>query len=668
MQRSILSGQQTNKMAAGRPRKIGENVSRTTLWRQKKRALALAAADVAQAQATLPEPTAVHVTRETAGQRLARLRRDLHDELATARECWPRVKKGPNQREIKEILLRDGIKDMRKVLHRDKHYLRRGGQDFTRCLQIEWFMERQLNKLKGKRFINMDRLSLARIIVQSSQGKNRHAALRICRQEREWIRARHYVAGRQGRHQKFLGKLQDEGTILAMREFLAKAGDKLDSENLAQAVIQFWRDNKMDDGQHQLSDIEKMISSRACRRWLNKEAGLSWLESRKGIFLDGHERQDVVHYRQNVFIPALKNLSLNFIPWDVWRAAIHDESQWIRVAPTDQHFLVPVFQDECTYHSNDGRHHIWCTRTNRPLRKKGRGQGIMISEFITPGGVLQAPSGLPHGDLPTWGLNEGLRPTPYQATVQLECGGEDWFTGDLLLDQTLNAAIPLFEQAHPGCKAVFFFDNATIHSSYADNALLAKSLALKAGYGTAVRDTFDYRNNRPQKMTDENGESRGLKEILKERGLWRPGMRVQCRKEDGNYNPICLQSCSVCARGVIAQERDFQEQRCRLAEEVEKRGHYCLFLPKFHPETNPIEYYWGATKVYTRKNCGYSLTALRKTVPEALKAVPREQILRYFEKVDRICTAYAEGDVYGTKDFAQKVYTSHRRVSTSAAL
>ncbi|KAA8910883.1 hypothetical protein FN846DRAFT_494035 [Sphaerosporella brunnea] len=47
-------------------------------------------------------------TKETDYQRLQRRRIELADVLARAKSSWPRVKKGPNQRDIKEILLTDG--------------------------------------------------------------------------------------------------------------------------------------------------------------------------------------------------------------------------------------------------------------------------------------------------------------------------------------------------------------------------------------------------------------------------------------------------------------------------------------------------------------------------------------------------------------------------------
>ena len=48
----------------------------------------------------------------------------------------------------------------------------------------------------------------------------------------------------------------------------------------------------------------KGISERTARRWLIK---LGWRRTvvQKGVYMDGHERSDVVEYRNNVFLPAI---------------------------------------------------------------------------------------------------------------------------------------------------------------------------------------------------------------------------------------------------------------------------------------------------------------------------------------------------------------------------
>jgi hypothetical protein len=84
---------------------------------------------------------------------------------------------------------------------------------------------------------------------------------------------------------------------------------------------------------------------------------------------------------------------------------------------------------------------------------------------------------------------------------------------------------------------------------------------------------------------------------LRERGFEVGGLKKQC--------DLCQQEHSRQFKGVPDTERtgccldrllelqpDFQEQRNRLQEAIETRGHYVLFLPKFHPELNFIELYW----------------------------------------------------------------------------
>ena len=36
-----------------------------------------------------------------------------------------------------------------------------------------------------------------------------------------------------------------------------------------------------------------------------------------------------------------------------------------------------------------------------------------------------------------------------------------------------------------------------------------------------------------------------------------------------------------------------------------------MFVPKFHPELNPIERVWGRAKVYAQNHCNYSFQACR---------------------------------------------------------
>jgi hypothetical protein len=61
------------------------------------------------------------------------------------------------------------------------------------------------------------------------------------------------------------------------------------------------------------------------------------------------------------------------------------ENMSIRVDPvieTDQHIHVLVTHDETLFHANDGRKSGWGPGSEQPMRKKGQGQAIHVSDFL----------------------------------------------------------------------------------------------------------------------------------------------------------------------------------------------------------------------------------------------------------------------------------------------
>ena len=109
----------------------------------------------------------------------------------------------------------------------------------------------------------------------------------------------------------------------------------------------------------------------------------------------------------------------------------------------------------------------------QPLRLKGRGKGIMVSGFLTPGGILQVPDELSDADLiakPNWRRDDKGQAVR-EALRYLEFGKDNYWTGEKMVEQTLQAALPIFEQALPDCEGLFAFDNASNHASFAGDAL-----------------------------------------------------------------------------------------------------------------------------------------------------------------------------------------------------
>jgi transposase len=107
------------------------------------------------------------------------------------------------------------------------------------------------------------------------------------------------------------------------------------------------------------------------------------------------------------------------------------------------------------------------------------------------------------------------------------------------------------------------------------------------------KDTVIPMNNRyvehrrkAQKMTTEAGQAKGLQQTLEERGFDVRGMRVKC-------SLVCpLENDDCCMARLLSKQDDFRLQESLLEQKFKARGHFCVFLPKFHCELNPIEMVW----------------------------------------------------------------------------
>ena len=233
-----------------------------------------------------------------------------------------------------------------------------------------------------------------------------------------------------------------------------------------------------------------------------------------------------------------------------------------------------------------------------------------------------------------------------------------------MIAQLVNKAIPIFESSFPGFQVCFLFDNSSNHGVVAPDALIASKMNLNpGGRQPKLRDGYDSGKGCSQSMVfpDDHpqfpGQPKGIRQALMERGIWRQGLKLDCAPQ-----AKCPVEGNCCARTILAHQEDFRNQLGRVEEEVIALGHICLFYPKFHCGLNFIEPYWGAAKKFARDNCDYTFSGLRKTVPSALASVSNVSILRFYRKCIRTMDAYREDVRYGTKEFRDRVYKSHRRV------
>ena len=98
------------------------------------------------------------------------------------------------------------------------------------------------------------------------------------------------------------------------------------------------------------------ISERTARRWLIK---LGWRHTviRKGVYMDGHEREDVVKYQNEVYLPKMQEFdrrTVHFKGPELTRIEPHINNMWIVECR-----LKVYWHDECCFHAFDAASNAW---------------------------------------------------------------------------------------------------------------------------------------------------------------------------------------------------------------------------------------------------------------------------------------------------------------------
>ena len=293
---------------------------------------------------------------------------------------------------------------------------------------------------------------------------------------------------------------------------------------------------------------------------MHKE-GFQYTTHKKGLYYNGHNRPNVVAYRQNIFIPFLKSMEHRLI-----RYMPENIDKEMQLVPRNyvERRLVLCAHDEMTAQANDARSKSWVYEDNHPLRKKGVGRGIHKSDVIcsTVGWLEEASQTLEYGK-----------------------NYEGYWTGQLFVAQLKNKIIPAFEKAHgAGYQALFFIDNSQGHSAYAEDALIATHMNVNPGGKQPLMRRGGFYLNEQKYMQDMvfgndhpsyPNSAKGIKQFLQERELYCPDLHGKCNKCDADSDAIC------CNKRILESQEDFKAQKSLVEEVIKAAGHLCILLPKF---------------------------------------------------------------------------------------
>lgn len=154
--------------------------------------------------------------------------------------------------------------------------------------------------------------------------------------------------------------MHDESFKLEATNFARENGYTKGAPNLTLADFVLWVVEKW----------EVKVCEETARVWLH-DMGFSYRQFSKGIYFDGHEREDVVQHRKD-YLAILTSLH--------HRMLCTPPSQ---LPPTSTPPpIIQIFHDESTFHANADQSYHWSDGSNQTLKQKSLGEAVMVFDFI----------------------------------------------------------------------------------------------------------------------------------------------------------------------------------------------------------------------------------------------------------------------------------------------
>ena len=215
-----------------------------------------------------------------------------------------------------------------------------------------------------------------------------------------WMKERELPQSARGSHAKVSSLLDDPKIAAELRTYLrsnkwamnpGKLADFSKNKLIPSIADQYLRKiirDEMPQGLKRYMEYElfprihlkvgRGVSLSTARRWMHKE-GFRYISYAKGLYYDGHDRPDVVEYRQKHFLPMMKKHEERLVKY-----VIGDVDKEVVMKPTNyvERRLVLAPHDETTTQANDGHGKGWVLDNQFPLRKKGQGRGLHESGAI----------------------------------------------------------------------------------------------------------------------------------------------------------------------------------------------------------------------------------------------------------------------------------------------
>jgi hypothetical protein len=189
-----------------------------------------------------------------------------------------------------------------------------------------------------------------------------------------------------------------------------------------------------------IPNAPEKISLSTAARWL-KFLGYNPRVQQKGYYTDGHNRTDVVEYRDNIFLPRMLSYERRMQEYS-------GDNMEVIIPPElsdGERRVVLITHDESTFYCNEGKPLMWMENGKNKLLPKCKGTSLMVSGFCCDC----------HGF-----FNNGVQKS--YTTFEAGIAREGWFTNKDLVAQ-FDKIIPMIKDLHPACDILIAFDNSMTH-------------------------------------------------------------------------------------------------------------------------------------------------------------------------------------------------------------
>lgn len=150
-------------------------------------------------------------------------------KVKLAYDAWPCIRTSGQFGYLKQTILENAIKDIRKKLNSKSKTKRLDGHNFTWHWQIFQFLKLQLKEIILQKTSPVEYHPKTRndmaTQVANGGGWGQKVVRRILRHESIWIKKRTVPYPRQGKHANIASWLDDESTLMAVRRHILEVGE-----------------------------------------------------------------------------------------------------------------------------------------------------------------------------------------------------------------------------------------------------------------------------------------------------------------------------------------------------------------------------------------------------------------------------------------------------------